>query len=200
MKDISLFRTVLGRDFNRLARVLQRHYDLLPGQQIVAQGLMKSWIRFGALRLFIPFAPINSDRVEVRVLNAGVRDTQGHICYRWEREFRYPTRTQHTETLTKPAASANGEYVILDTFAQPPAAVTLKLSVKEDGCALEQVADGPQFAFFGKTRIALPGFMCLTTHALERALSDDAFYTEVTIGHPLLGRLFGYAGELRIEN
>lgn len=200
MKDASLFRSVLGADFGRLATALQRHYDLLPGQCIVVQGTMMSWLRFGALRLFIPFAPINSDHVQVRVLNSGVRDTQGQICYRWEREFRYPNMTQKTETLTKPAGIASAQPIVIDTFSQPPAAITLKLSIEENGRVLKQVADGPQYAVFGKTRIALPNFMQLSTTALERALSDQIIYTEVAISHPLLGRLFGYAGELTITN
>ena len=116
-------------------------------------GQMKSWIRFGGLRLFIPFAPLNSERVQVTVRNSGVRDAQGQICYQWAREFRYPNQTQHTETLTKPANTIDPNApTVLDTFTQPPAAVTLKLLIEEDGRVLKQVAAGPQYAFFGRTR------------------------------------------------
>ena len=200
MQDLSLFRSTLGVAFDNLAPALRRHYDLLPDQQILMAGHMKSWIRFGGLRLFIPFAPLNSERVQVTVRNSGVRDAQGQICYHWAREFRYPNQTQHTETLTKPTNTIDPNApTVLDTFTQPPVAVTLKLLIEENGRALKQVAAGSQYAFFGRTRLALPSFMRLNTVATERALSGDTLYTEVTIGHPLLGRLFGYAGELKLQ-
>ena len=196
MKERSLFRSALGAEFDRLAPILQRHYDLLPGQQVTLQGTMMSWLRFSALRLFIPFAPINCNNVQVRVTNSGLRDAHGQVCYRWEREFRYPTFTQHTETLTKPTDPPVAQPTILDTFLQPPAAVTLRLFVEEEGRVLKQVTVGPQYAIFGQARLPLPAFMRLSTIAIERALSDQTIYSEVTVGHPLLGKLFGYSGEL----
>ena len=63
----------------------------------------------------------------------------------------------------------------------------------------DQLSIHPSDHYSCRTRLALPSFMCLNTVATERALSDDTLYTEVTIGHPLLGRLFGYAGELKLQ-
>ncbi len=200
MAELSLFRSVLGREFEQLAPVLQRHYDLQVGQEVIVSGEMKSWTRYPFLRPLIPIMPMNSQRVPVQVHNIGVRTALGQVGFKWLREFRFPSGTLYSETLTQPVigAKADAPY-IRDVFAQPPAEITLRLSVEEAGRALRQVTDGPQYALLGPLHVPLPGPFRLNSIALERALDDAHVYTEVTISHRRLGPMFGYSGELSIE-
>lgn len=195
---IPTFRAALGAEFDTLVPVLRRHYDLGPGDEIVIRGRMRAWSRFPWLRLFLPFMPIPADAIDVVVHNRGVLD-RDEMCYEWVRHFTYanPARTLESYTLTRPAP---GPQCVLDTFNRPAnIAVTLGLEVLEGGAVLRQTNAGPQFALFGARRLALPGFFHVRTVATERALDEHTVHTDVVISQRLLGRMFGYSGELKVD-
>lgn len=194
----SLFRSVLGPAFNRLAPVLQRHYDLLPDQEIVIAGKMDAWNRYRFARVVIPFMPVPGVGIPVRVLNRGLLNG-GEICYEWQREFRNPNGTAMSYTLTRPAPHAGGQPCVLDTFNQPPnIGVTLALEVMDDGKALKQTNAGAQYVIRNGRRIALPSPFHVNSIAIERAMDDHTIHTEVVISHAIFGRMFGYSGTLSI--
>ncbi len=196
----SLFRTVLGTQFDTLAPVLRRHYDLAPGQSVSVSGHMEAWSRYPWLRVLIPIMPKPGAAVPVSVLNSGMLDA-GEVCYEWKRAFSYADGPSHSYTLTRPAAPSAGGAFVLDTFNQPAnIAVTLALEVLEGGALLKQRTMGPQFALSGTRRLRLPGLVQIRSVALERALSDDRIYTDVTVSHALLGPMFGYRGELTVAD
>lgn len=197
MTTLSLFRSALGDAFDRLAPVLQRHYDLVPGQEVLVHGPMEAWNRVAWARAFAPFTPIPGQDILVRVRNRGLID-RGEVCYEWEREFRNPSGTTLSYTLTRPApALPNGRPCVLDTFNRSAdIAVTLALEVLDDGRALKQVTAGPQYALRGGRRIAIPGLGRITSEAVERALDERTIHTDVVVSHPAFGRLFGYTGTL----
>ena len=196
MTPQSLFRSALGPAFNQLAPVLQRHYDLLPGQEIVIDGRMDVWNRYSLARHLIPFMPVPGIGVLVRVLNRGLIDN-GEVCYEWKREFRNPGGTAKSYTLTRPAASAGGLPCVLDTFNQPPnIGVTLALEVLDGGNALKQSNAGAQYVINKGRRVALPSPLHVNSIAIERAIDERTIHTEVVISHAILGRMFGYSGTL----
>jgi len=194
----ALFRTALRSDFERLAPVLKRHYDLLPDQEVIVEGAMETWNRFPWARALAPFMPIPAQGVSVWVRNRGVVDA-GEICYEWQREFRYSGRTITSYTLTRPDRAGQPARV-LDTFNRPAnIGLTLALTLGDDGRALIQTTAGPQYAIRGARYLALPRFLHVYSVAEERALDEDRIYTRVSVSHPLFGRLFGYQGELRVS-
>ena len=197
MKNTSTFRAALGSDFDLLAPVLRRHYDLAPGEALTIRGRMRAWSRFPWLRLFLPFMPIPAESIDVTVHNRGVLD-RGEVCYEWVRLFAYPNRTLESYTLTRPAP---GRACVLDTFNRPAnIGVTLGLSVAEGGAVLRQENAGPQYAIFGARRLALPSFLHVGTTATERALDANTIRTEVVIRQRFVGPLFGYAGDLEVQS
>jgi hypothetical protein len=194
----SLFRAALGPAFDRLAPVLQRHYDLLPGQEVVIEGRMDAWNRYPFARAVIPFMPVPGVGIPVRVLNRGLLDA-GEVCYEWKREFQNPNGTAMSYTLTRPAPPAGHLPCVLDTFNQPPnIGVTLGLEVLEDGKVLKQVNAGPQYALNNGRRIALPTPFQVNSIAIERAMDDRTLHTEVVISHAIFGKMFGYSGTLML--
>jgi hypothetical protein len=194
----ALFRVALGDDFERLAPVLRRHYDLLPDEEVIVEGVMETWNRFPWARALAPFMPIPAQGVLVRVRNRGVVDA-GEICYEWQRAFYYPDRTITSYTLTRPDRAGQPARV-LDTFNRPAnIGLTLALTLSDDGRALIQTTTGPQYAIRGARYLPLPRFLRVYSVAEERALDGDRIYTQVTVSHPLFGRLFGYRGELRVS-
>jgi hypothetical protein len=194
----SLFRAVLGLDFERLAPALRRHYDVAPNETVLMQGEMDCWNRFEWVRVLIPFAPKNGADVPVMVRNRTLsQDNQP--CFEMHREFGYPSGTQVSYTLTR-ADPRSGLACVLDTFNQPPnIGMTQKLSVSEDGKTLTQTAAGVQYAIFGSKLVALPGLFNIRAVATERAIDDENVFVEVIISHALFGRLFGYCGTLSIK-
>ncbi|BCX04694.1 MAG: hypothetical protein KatS3mg053_2632 [Candidatus Roseilinea sp.] len=198
MAQSALFRLALGEAFDRLAPVLQRHYDLAPGQEVIVQGTMKAWNRFAWARVLAPFMPIPAEQVPVYVRNCGVVD-RGEVCYAWHREFRYPSGVVVSYTLTRPARDGLPARV-LDTFNQPPnLGITLALEVSPDGQALRQMTAGPQFLIRGERYAALPGAFHIYSIAIERAVDEHTVHTEVVVSHPVFGRIFGYNGVLRVS-
>lgn len=199
-QGVSLFRAALGDRFDALAPALRRHYDLAPGQRVSVTGRMEAWSRYPWLRAFIPIMPKPGAAVPVTVLNSGMLDG-GEVCYEWKREFGYASGPAHSYTLTRPAVSDGGAQCVLDTFNQPAnIAVTLRLDVLEGGAVLQQRTAGPQFALAGTRRWRLFGPFQIQSVAVERALSDDRIYTDVTVSHVLLGPMFGYRGELTVAD
>lgn len=198
MTTQSLFRMTLGPAFDRLAPVLQRHYDLLPDQEIVIEGRMEAWNHYAFARAVMPFMPRPGIGIPVRVVNRGVVD-DGEICYEWRREFRYSGSTVLSYTLTRPTPASGDLPCILDTFNQPAnLGVTLALNVMDDGLALKQVNAGAQYAIRNGKRIALPSLFHVNTLAIERAMDDHTIHTEVVVSHAVLGRMFGYSGTLTL--
>ncbi len=204
LEQRSLFRTTLGEAFDRLAPVLRRHYDLAPGQEVIIQGAMDAWNRFAWARSLAPFMPIPGNQVPVYVRNRGLVD-RSEVCYEWHREFRYAGGVVISYTLTRPARQVpagrgqDGSPYVLDTFNQPPnVGITLKLEVATDGQSLRQTTVGPQFLIRGERYTALPGLFHIRSTAVERAVDEHTIHTEVVVGHPVFGRMFGYSGMLRV--
>ena len=193
----SLFRTALASEFHRLASVLKLHYDIAPDETVLVQGDIDCWNRFEWARLFIPFSPKNGKAVPVVVHNRTlVQDSQP--CFEWRREFFYPSGTQLSYTLTR-TDPRGGPACVLDMFNQPPnIGVTLKLEVSADGRTLTQTAQGAQYAIFGSKRLVLPSLFNIHTVAIERAVDESHVFTDVTISHPIFGKLFGYGGVLEV--
>ena len=191
----SLFRQALGSAFDTLAPALKWHYDLPPGHAVTIEGRMRAWNRYPWLRLFIPFMPIPGEDLRVVVHNLGMLD-RGEVCYEWRRLFHYPNRLLTSYTLTRPSPG-EVQPAVLDTFGQPAnIAVTLALTVMDNGAVLKQTNAGVQYALFGPRKLALPRFMHVQSIATERAIDERTIRTEVAISHPLLGRMFGYSGQL----
>jgi hypothetical protein len=200
MSTVSPFRSALGARFETLAPVLRRHYNLGQGQAITIEGRMDAWNRYPLLRVVIPFMPIPAQDVRVVVDNLGVLDN-GELCFEWRRAFHNPGGVALSHTLTRPLpAAADGVPRVMDVFGGAPGVgVTLALSVLEDGALLQQVTHGPQYALIGARRLRLPGFAQVRSVATERAIDAQTIETRVVISHPLLGRMFGYHGTLRVR-
>ncbi len=194
---MSLFRYALGPTFDSLHPVLQRHYDP-PQGSVVLKGEMETWNRVPFLRVALPFAPRNAAAVKVVVRNDARRDAQGMPTYEWQREFHYPQGVLRSSTLTRLSPVHAHEHV-MDVFPPPTATgIELRLSILEDGFALMQRSTSNQYLLIGLRRLRLPLPLRVSVCALERALSEDEVESDVVIGHPWLGRLFGYRGKLKL--
>ncbi len=194
----SLFRLILGTEIDRLAPALKRHYDVALGQQVIVEGPMDAWTRVPWLRSFIPFMPLPGKAVPVHVRSVGVMD-RGEPCFAWYREFRNPTGTSLSYTLTRTPPGSHIVPCVMDTFNQPPnIGVVQRLFISDDGRALKQVTFGPQYAIFGRRLFRLPAPFHIHSLAVERALDDDKIHTDVSIRHWLLGPMFGYSGTLNV--
>jgi hypothetical protein len=193
----SPYHAALGARFESLAPVLKRHCDLREGQTARIEGRMDAWNRYPFLRLFIPFMPIAAKDIRVVVEHRGLID-RGELCYESMRAFHNPGGIAYSYTLTRPL-SGTASPCVFDTFNQPPnIGVTLGLEINDSGREFRQFTVGPQFALFGERRLRLPGFANIRSVATERAIDDETIHTDVVIEHPLLGRMFGYAGTLKL--
>lgn len=203
MHELSLYRATLGAEFDRLALVLQRHYDIESGHSVVIEGELTAWNRFPMLRLFAPFLPKQQKNVPVTATLRSVHDRVGRVCLEWTREFSYKSGLVKSVSIQEPPPSPLVVPSILEKFVQryrPNVGLTLMLDPSTDGGALATVSVGPQYVITGPLMRRLPGLARLRVDAAETAINATEFYTDTAVSHPLLGRLFGYSGRLHLRN
>ena len=192
----SLFRLILGTEIDRMAPALKRHYDVAPGEEVSVSGPMDAWNNVPWMRPFIPFMPAPGKAIPVHVRSVGVM-AHGQPCFEWLREFRHPSGTSTSYTLTRTPPKSQVVPCVMDTFNQPPnIGVVQRLMLSDDGTTLKQVTWGAQYAISGRRLMPLPWPMHIRSVAFERALDDQTIHTEVAISHWLLGPMFGYSGTL----
>ena len=202
MHELSLYRSVLGAEFEKLTPVLQRHYDVEPGRTVILEGVMDAWNRFPMLRLAIPFLPRQQKNVPVTATLRGVRDHKGRVCLEWVREFRYVSGVLKSTSLHQPPPRPLVVPSILESFVQryrPKVGLTLMIDPSAEGNALATVSVGPQYLIGGLRMWKLPGAAHLQVDGAEHTIGGDEIYSEVTVRHPILGRVFGYSGRLKIH-
>ena len=160
MHELSLYRSVLGAEFEKLSPVLQRHYDLEHGQCVVLEGEMDAWNRFPLLRLGAPFLPKNQKNIPVTLTLRGVQNPKGRLCLEWVREFRYKSGTLKSVSMQQPSPRPLVVPSVLESFLQrhgPTVGITLMVDPSSDGRALAIVTVGPQYLMRGRLMRALPG-------------------------------------------
>ncbi|MCW1967509.1 MAG: DUF4166 domain-containing protein [Anaerolineae bacterium] len=199
MSSRSLYRTALGPAFDQLHPAIQRHYDLTLGQRITLHATMRAWNRLAFAQPLMPFTPKPGDNLPTTVINTGVQDAQGRVCFEWQRNFTYPKGQFNNYTLTTPPPQPRLYPVVMDRFAGfPQVALELALEVAEGGNVLNMRTQGGQYLVFGQRLLPLPRFMHMVGVGVERAIGPNEIEISIRISHPLVGELFGYAGRATV--
>lgn len=205
--SVSLYRQVLGTQWDDLAPVIQRHYDLKDGETLQAEGALNlhhSTLLTPMLHVtgwFGLLFPEQGSEVRTTLTNEAGVDANGNLYVAWGRRLHFKTpdgaeRLRRFDSVVTLLARGD-ETLALERVALKQA-VALRMSAGADG-ALVYESDG-FYAVPGSWRIPMPTPVRLVIREWPHPTEPDAFRMEFHMTAPLLGSAFGYEGEFRIVN
>ncbi len=200
MNTLSIYKKVLGNDFNRLHPMLQKRYDLDDVSTFEATGIMKEikggpkWLyplfRFGVnWKLLFPERGKN---IPFSIKNTARLGTDGENQIHWERVFHFGTTKRYFNALMSLDES---RLVIKDYLGEPPLVYSdLAFEVSEDGAITIHSLN--QRLVLGKIEVPLPKLLQGLATVTERYDETAAVYRiNVNVRNPLIGHVFSYEGE-----
>lgn len=194
-----VIKRALGASWNELHPLVRRHYDVPTGtdKRVVMRGIMdevfhstaaKAFLLFG--RIFGALVPYRGRNIPVDVRNWGRPDNPTDMF--WHRTFSFPGRPPFV--FASRMVHVGGDEIV--EYVRLGMGVRMRMSVKNGAL----VFTGIGFRWdLGPLTIYLPSWLILG-HAVieERAVSDEEFFVDFKMVHPLFGRTFAYSGTFRI--
>lgn len=189
---MSLLQQALGEDWHKLPGVIQRHYQLYNGQQNVLEGTMAIaypsfmfpliWL----LHLFGGLVLWSGNEVQTRV-----QKTAGADILHWQRIMTYPDgKIDYFRSQMR--YLDEHELVEMIGFG-----FGLHLKVEVCNGDLLYRSNG-HFWQWRKFSVNIPDWLLLGSATIsEHAVSEEEFYLDFTITHPLWGETYSYRGSFR---
>lgn len=201
---MSIFRNVLGDNFNRLHPMLQKRYDLPIGTVFRASGVMKEigggrkWLypilRAGVRwKLLFPERGIN---IPFTITNQAFVGENGESQVHWERVFQFGKTVRYFNALMSFDAK---RLVIKDYLGEPHLLYAdLDFQVATDGSLT--ITSLGQRLVLGRFEIPLPRIIQGLATVTERFDDERGLYLiHVTVRNPLIGIVFSYEGEFSAD-
>ena len=188
-----LMQHVLGADWATLPPVIRRHYEIEPGQSSCLEGAMTiNYPSFmlpvvGLIHCFGGLVYRRGPEVATRVEKTTCAD--GKLS--WHRTMTYPDgKIEHFRSQMAFVA----EHEIVETIGY---GFGIRLHVCAENGDLVYRSQGHIWQF-GGLRLTLPDVLLLGKARIsEHALSEDEFYLDFTMRHPLWGETYSYRGRFR---
>lgn len=190
-----VIKKALGKHWEQLDRLVQRHYDISPGtsSKMVIEGVMSEVYHSNIAKLFLlpgrlfgALVLYRGRDVPTRVVNRTRTDDRDAMY--WHRTFHFSG--QNPVVFGSRMVHTRGNEII--EFVRYGMGIRMSLSVQD--AALVYKSLGYVWRI-GALSIPIPGWALLGNAVIvEKAISDDAFEIEFVIRHPLLGKTFSYEG------
>lgn len=184
----------LGTDWDRLAPVVRRHYDLMPGQdtRCTCEGVMLEVHHATILKPFLWIGRLIGALIPYRGTNVPttVRNwtTQTRDAMFWYRTFRFPEKPP---IVFRSRMEHVGHDEIVE-FVRFGIGIRMRLSVVNGELRFD---DRGYVLKLGSLLLPLPLRWLLGTAVItERAVNDTTLSLDFDIHHPLVGRTFAYRG------
>ncbi|MFJ7936210.1 DUF4166 domain-containing protein [Sporosarcina sp. NPDC096371] len=196
---MSIYKQVMGHDFNRLHPMLQHRYNLPIGSVFKASGTMKEiqggpkWL-YPLFRLGIRWKllfPEHGKDIPFAIKNRAFVGDTGESQVHWERIFQFGKKSRYFNALMSLDAERS---VIQDYLGEPHLLYSdLALHVSDDGRLT--IKSLGQRLVLGKLEIPLPRLFQGLATVTERYDEEQAHYhIHVTVRNPLIGTVFSYEG------
>lgn len=200
---MSIYKKILGDQFQLLHPMLQKRYELGVGEPFIAKGVMKNisgspkWLYLlfllGVKRKFL--FPEQGNNIPFTIVNTSHIGSDGEEQVRWERTFYFARKKRHFNALMS-RDDAHG--IVKDYLGEPSLFYSeLVFSVSSEGHM--KIESKKQRFIAGHLEIPLPKMLQGNTFVTECYLEEkDMFYINVLITNPLIGHLFSYEGEFKV--
>jgi len=196
---MSIYKKVLGDNFNRLHPMLQKRYDLKEGTIFKASGVMTKiqrgpkWLS-PIFFIGIPFKllfPESGKEIPFTIKNTAFVAMNGEQQVHWERVFHFDKKKRYFNALM----SLDAERLVIKDYLGEPAPIysDLAFSVSNEGMLL--ITSLRQRLVLGKIELPLPKvFQGLATVTEFYNDKTAKYEISVSVRNPLTGILFAYEG------
>ena len=189
---IVLLQQVVGSDWHKLPRVIQRHYEVPDGQSTCLQGTMTiHYPNFilpmvGIIHLFGGLIFRRGQSVQTQVEKT--TSTAGSLLH-WQRTMTYPDGKSH---FFRSRMAYLAEHELIESIGY---GFGIRITVHVENGNLVYRSNGHIWQSFGLC-LNIPDCLLLGAATIsEHAVSDDRFYLDFTIRHPWWGETYSYRGE-----
>lgn len=196
---MSIYKKVLGNNFNRLHPMLQKRYDLSEGTDFRASGIMKD-IKSGPKWLYPIFQagirwkllfPEQGKDIAFTIKNHAFISKTGESQVHWERIFYFGKKKRYFNALM----SLDEKQSIIQDYLGEPHLLYADLALHVTDTGSLTIQSLRQRFVLGKIEIPLPRLLQGLATVTERYDDETKLYQiHVMVRNPLVGRLFSYEG------
>jgi len=194
-KQQPVIKKALGENWEKLAEIVKQHYDITPGKpsNMLIKGVMDEVYHSAIAKLFIlpgrifgALVPYKGNNIPTEVRNWTTSDNRKAMF--WHRTLAFPgkppvifeSRMEHIK---------DDEII---EYVRYGMGIRMRISVKDSALIFNSIGYVWQL---GKIKIPIPTWAILgNAEIIEKAISDDQFFIDFQIIHPLFGRTFAYSG------
>ncbi|MCF6257608.1 MAG: DUF4166 domain-containing protein [Gammaproteobacteria bacterium] len=194
-KQQPVIKKALGENWEKLADIIKQHYDITPGKpsNMLIKGVMDEVYHSAIAKLFIlpgrifgALVPYKGKNIPTEVRNWTTSDNRKAMF--WHRTLAFPgkppvifeSRMEHIK---------DDEII---EYVRYGMGIRMRISVKDSALIFNSIGYVWQL---GKIKIPIPTWAILgNAEIIEKAISDDQFFIDFQITHPLFGRTFAYSG------
>lgn len=199
-KQQPVIQKALGNNWDDLAETVKQHYDITPGEasNMTIKGVMDEVYHSPIAKLFLlpgrifgALVPYKGKNIPTEVKNWTTSDNNAAMF--WHRTLEFPNKAP---VIFK----SRMEYVKDDEiieYVRYGMGIRMRVSVKNNALIFKSI--GYVWKLAG-IKIPIPTWAILgDAEIIERAISDDEFFIDFNMTHPLFGRTFSYSGLYSIE-
>lgn len=199
-KQQPVIQKALGNNWDDLAETVKQHYDITPGEasNMTIKGVMDEVYHSPIAKLFLlpgrifgALVPYKGKNIPTEVKNWTTSDNNAAMF--WHRTLEFPNKAP---VIFK----SRMEYVKDDEiieYVRYGMGIRMRMSVKNNALIFKSI--GYVWKLAG-IKIPIPTWAILgDAEIIERAISDDEFFIDFNMTHPLFGRTFSYSGLYSIE-
>ncbi|TQR19989.1 DUF4166 domain-containing protein [Psychrobacillus vulpis] len=202
---MSIYKEILGDQFQHLQPMLQKRYQFPEGKSFKATGTMKKISR-GPKWLFPFFLlgtrwhflfPEYGENIPFTIVNSSRTALNGEKQIHWERTFHFPKKKRFFNALMSLDIKRN---VVKDYLGEPSLFYSeLVFFVSKEGHL--RIESRKQRLIMGSIEIPLPRIFQGVVQVKEYYIEESGVYSiHVVITNPLIGTLFEYEGEFQADD
>ena len=195
-----VIKQALGDQWDDLAPIIKQHYDMTPGihTQMVIKGSMDEVYHSTIAKLFLlpgrifgALVPYKGKNISTEVKNWTTSENTAAMF--WHRTLEFPnkppvifrSRMEHIQ----------GDEII--EYVRFGMGIRMRMSVEDHALIFKSLG---YVWKLGPVKIPIPTWAILgDAEIIEKAISDDRFYINFKMVHPLLGKTFSYSGIYKIQ-
>jgi len=196
-----VIKKALGDNWEKLADVIKQHYDITPGKpsNMIIKGVMDEVYHSSIAKLFIlpgrifgALVPYKGKNIPTEVRNWTTADNNKAMF--WHRTLTFPG---------KPVVifESRMEHIKDDEiieYVRYGMGIRMKMSVQNNALVFKSIG---YVWKLGKIKIPIPTWAILgNAEITEKSISDNRFFIDFQIIHPLFGRTFAYSGIYTYSN
>lgn len=197
---MSIYKKVLGNEFDALHPMLQKRYDISAKKSFQAYGVMKT-IKGGPKWLYPFFLlgvkwkllfPEHGQSIPFSIVNTAQIGKNGEEQIHWERIFYFEGKKRFFNALM----SLDHERLVIKDYLGEPSRVYSDLSFHVSQNGEVRIESQDQRLVLGSLEIPVPKFLQGLATVTEAYIEErKVFSIKVTVRNPLIGLLFAYEGE-----